>query len=539
MGRKMRTTKIFNIPKIAVYLAILVAGGAIYGIEAEQQSLPFRSRSSDGGVSSGPANYSVFPLVPSAPLVGIVDNSIDEKSYYIGGGDVLHIYIVDLPTMNYTGVVNQNCDIIISNLGIIHIGKVTLARAKEIVVEYMREKLRRPNEIRVVLENVKNVSLYVFGSVGNPGTYNFSGMSRLWDVLKATGADLSNNNFRAVRRTNKDTVTFFDMHKYLYKEDFSQNPYIYPGDEFSVFPALNRVYITGAGLRAWMNGFVPILPNERAGDFLSLFFFSENADTEHILISRTENGREYTMTTINLEENADFSLRNNDVITIPVKKDLSELCMVTVSGEVARTGVYPIAKSGTKVQSVIALAGGFTTFADSQATIVLRRSKPAPSIVAPGNRSEAEGTIRPEMTSALTIMSTTRDFQVIRLKDFPETPLRSGDQIMVRRMEGMVYVSGSVKHPGGFPFVPDKKKEYYLRLAGGCNEFADKKNISILASYGDVFQKKSNRDNIADGDVIAVPVSKEYKLLTMVILPALSAILATVGIVVSVLAVRR
>lgn len=528
----------FRIVRVAICLAVAFA----CRINSDDVPNAPRRANADGqvGVSPSGTSYSIFPLAPNAPLSGILDNSIDEKAYYVGGGDVFRIFVVDLPSMHYVASVNQNCDLIIPTLGIIPLGKVTLVRAKELITDFMHQKMKRPNEIRVVLEGVKYATVYAFGSVSSPGSYSFYGITRLWDVLRTiTNGSFSDNNFRAVRRINKDSTDYFDLFTFLYKGDFSQNPYVYPGDQLYVFPALSRVFITGAGLRGWISGYVPILPDEAATDFLSHFFFNENADVEHILIQRTDDNIHYEQVTFNLKQKQVFSLKNNDIIAIPIKKDYPQICIINVSGEVMLPGAYSIMKSGSSVQALVALAGGYTSFADSGKTVILRRGKQAPPLLAAGNKSDGEASIRPEMGASFGMTITTRDFQVIRVKEHQEVTLESGDQILVPRAEPLVFVSGSVKYPGGYPYKPNQNKNYYIRCAGGQTERADKGNIAIVTFYGDITQTKGVNAEIDKGDLIIVPMSREYKLFNLVILPSLSIVLASLGVLIGILATTR
>jgi protein involved in polysaccharide export with SLBB domain len=531
--------KTFRTARAAICIAVAFAC-RINGEDIPTTAQSRLSANGQLGVAPAGAGYSVLPPTPTVPLSGIVDNSVDEKTYYIGGGDAFRIFVVDLPSMNYSASVNQNCDLIIPTLGIIPLGKVTLSRAKELIAEYMHQKMKRPNEIRVVLERIKNATIYAFGSVSSPGTYSFYGITRLWDVLKTiTNASFSDNNFRAVRRINKDSTDYFDLFTFLYKGDFSQNPYVYPGDQLYVFPALNRVFITGSGLRGWINGQIPILPDEAATDFLSHFFFNENADLEHILIQRTDDNVHYEQVVFNLKQNQVFYLKNNDIVTVPIKKDYPQICIASVTGEVTRPGAYSIMKNGSSVPALIALAGSYTSFADTGKVVILRRAKQAPPLLAAGNKSDGEASIRPEMGASFGMTITTRDFQVIRVKEHPGVTLESGDQILVPRTEHMVFVSGSVKYPGGYPYKPNQYKNYYIKCAGGYTERADKGNIAIITFYGDITQTKGVKAELDEGDLIIVPMSREYKLFNMVILPSFSIILASLGVFMGILATTK
>jgi polysaccharide export outer membrane protein len=539
------TARVSRLVKGAGYTGIVVASLFFaYESYAQETTQGLGSYSAPAATSAGttpagatPVDFSSLSSLPgtakSTFLSAPVDNAIDEDNYYIGGGDKFHIFLVRMPSQGYDGTVNQNGDLLIPTIGIIPVGKVTLARAKAIIAEYMYQKLKQPNEIRISLDGIKTAQITGFGSVNNPGTYVFSGATRLWDALKAmTSGNMSDLNFREVCRKNLDSVAYFDILKFLYKGDFSQNPYVYPGDELYITPATKRVFIGGGGLKAWISGRIPIHPHERLADFLSFFFFHEYADSEHILVSRTDNGRSSQLITVNLNLKQDFYLQDRDGIIIPIKgggisNDTS--AMVSVGGEVVRGGVYPIPKSGTSVQVIIALAGGYTAYADTNKTVVLRMDKKPP----PPNLMDAIS--RPEISGALAVAGATKDYLVIRLKDHPETIVQNGDHVWVPRKENMVFISGCVKFPGAYAFKPHQKKDYYIDLAGGFAERADKSNIAIVTPYIEAYLSKSSSAEIEGGDFIAVPVKTQYKFYDKVIAPTISTILSAGGFLIAIL----
>jgi protein involved in polysaccharide export with SLBB domain len=515
--------------------ALLAVCGFLAGNSLAQMAAP-PSASIVNAVGTG--DYSLSSSMKgSSSSTNAIDNAIDEDAYFIGGGDKLHIYLVDMPSMNYVGIITQDYFFLEPTLGVIPIGgKRSLASAKKIIADSMNQKLKgkSANRVRILFEGVKTAHITAFGSVINPGTYSFPGSMRLWDVLKAVSSgSISNINFREIRLQNGDSVAYYDLLTFLYKGDFSQNPYIYPGDRLFLSPVTRRVYAGGAGLRAWINGQIPLRKDENAKDFLSLFFFSENADSEHITIQRTENSRESQQITFNLKSNQDLSLKNNDLIMVPVKSDSSEIHLVNATGELVRPGAYPIPKNGTAVQTIIALAGGFTSFADTNRTVILRISKkPPPTAVSDGHS-------RPEMNAALAVAAATKDYLIIRTKNHPETLLKPGDNLYIPRIENTVYLSGCIKVPGGYAFKPNKKKEYYVRLAGGYSERADKTNIAVITPFLDAYQSKSTNAEIGAGDFIVVPVNREYKLYERIILPTLSMLLASAGFLIGIVSLIR
>jgi protein involved in polysaccharide export with SLBB domain len=501
-----------------------------------------------GGDMSAPGsvNYSLSPdyRFSGAGSPIDADNSIDENAYYIGGGDVFRIYIADIPSMNYTGTVNESGDLYLPSLGIASLGKITLARAKVLIADFVKTKLKKQYDIRVSLLRVKDASISISGSVASPGTYTFPGYLRLWDALKiankereqpATSLYLNDYNLRAVglRHLGGDSLITCDLLIYLLKGDFSQNPYIYPGDYLTILPATNRVYV-GGGIKGVLSGLVPIHQDERIGDFFSFFSFDPNADSQHILIQRMDESRNYQITTIDIasKESRDFRLKNNDIITVPYLKDFSEIFIVSVAGEVNHPGVYPISKRKTTVHQVLSLAGEYTPFANADKAAVIRHSKIPASLFSHGSSQELNeplAAMRPELSSGLVMMTATKDYSVILIKDHPETILEPNDQIVIPRAEHMVYISGSVDRPGAYAFSPNKKVNYYIDLAGGITSRANKDNITIAEVYGDVFQT-STRTDVEDGDIIVVPLAQQYRFLTTILLPLASLFIATAGL---------
>ena len=565
---------------LAAMLSAICLGLFATGVQGQGASLsPFLKNSESSDELNPPLNVNYASLArPSASPANMVDNSIDEGAYFVGGGDVFHISIVNIPSMNCSGVVNQNGDLYIPTLGLVPLGKVTLARAKELIAESVRRQLKKPNAIYISLQKVKIVTVSVSGAVTSPGTYELPGTLRLWDAIKAANnsskdprsapINLCDYDLRAVRRSNRDSTSYFDLLSFLYKGDIAQNPYIYPGDQLVLFPAANRVYVYGE-VKGALSGMVPIRSNERLSEFLSLFTLGANADSGHILVQRNDESNQsfaFNMkqksglnvditsreksgnaatpvllhndgnqtTDFDAQQGSDFNLKNGDIITIPTKTNASEVFVVTVNGEVARPGMYPIAKNATSPQAIIELAGRYNSYANADKTVIIRNSKLSSNALTPqSGKASSIGefltSVRPELSSGINMMFATKDFSIIRIKDHPETCLEPWDQIVVPRMEHVVYVSGNVKRPGGYRYEPNKGKSYYINLAGGLTGKANKSNIYLIASYGDVLQA-CDRDVMEDGDVIVVPMSQEFKAMSTIVIPIAGIVLSALGV---------
>ena len=467
------------------------------------------------------------------------DNSIDPQSYFIGGGDVFLVSAVELPSVRYTGTVNENCDVYIPDLGIIKIGRTTLAQAKKTIADFVGSKLRKRVEVYVSLVKTKTAVVTVSGSVSAPGTYRLSGTFRLLDAVKMANNEvlpsLTEFNYREIECRNKDSLRYYDAFKFLFKNDLSQNPYVYPGDNISLAYAKTRVYLLGS-IKNPIAGLVPIKQDEPLAEFLSLFTFDASADSGHIIVQRSQGGTAGENTIYSLVRPEPFPLKDHDLVIVSEKENYPQVIAVSIKGEVRRPGVYPLVKDVTKAGDILDQAGGPTKTGNVDRAFVIRHKKILTEEMKQKNVSRSmmsgalsDNSVRPEINAGFFHMNASGDFSIIRLSDYKNgLQLEADDEIVVPQKEYCVYVSGSVRHPGAYAFVAGKTRDYYIGQAGGYSSKADKTNTFVVAYYESVAQEKEN-GALEEGDVIVVPDSQQYKFLSMVFIPILSMIAITIS----------
>ena len=475
------------------------------------------------------------PLRSSEPQA---DNSVDPESYYIGGGDVFLVSAVELPSVRYTGTVNENCDVYIPDLGIIKIGRTTLSRAKKTIAGFVGSKLRKQAEMYVSLVKTKTAVVTVSGAVAAPGSYRLPGTFRLLDAVKMANNGelpaLTEFNYREMECRNRDSLRSYDAFRFLFKNDLSQNPYVYPGDNIALAYAKTRVFLHGS-IKNPVTGTVPIKQDEPLAEFLSLLTFDASADSGHIIVQRSQGGTAGENLIYSLGRPEPFLLRDHDLVIVSEKENYPQVIAVSIRGEVRRPGMYPLIKDVTKAGDILDQAGGPTKQGNIDRIFVIRHKKIFVEELKRNNpKAEAsaisvENSVRPEINSGLSRMNATGDFSIIRLSDYKNGPLlESEDEIVVPKKEYCVYVSGSVRHPGAYAFAAGKTRDYYISQAGGFSSKADKTNAFVVTYYGSMAQEKEN-GALEEGDVIVVPDSQQYKFLSMVFIPILSAIAITIS----------
>ena len=503
-----------------------------------------RSRVSDPNALNF-SGTSAIPASPAAALpfqlqAGIIlpnDNSINADEYLIGSGDVFFATVVELPAMKYTIAVDQSGRALIQNVGMVDIGKITYTNAKKIIAESISAILRNPSEIYVTLIQTKNATVSFTGQVYFTGSHEFPGTTRLLDAITAanngTMPAVSNADLRQVQLTNGDSTTVYDLLAYLHKGDKTQNPYIYPGDQVRINPTTASVFISGAIITP-VTGRYPLKKGETLREFLSMFTMDNTADTNNIVVFQTAGNSQKT---ISLSE-ADYVLNNLDAITIPVQRNRPDIFTVSITGEIASPGHYPIVENSTSARQLIEMAGGPKTTANMDLAIVARPFRNLPERFA--NSAPPLSLVRQESGVGASMAWATQDYSIIRLVFYnsDQIILEPGDQVVIPKRDNFVYVSGSVKNPGAYPFLHGKDVHHYVARAGGFSSNADRSNIRVLVKYGDFVQSVEPRC-VEAGSVIVVPPAVQYKFLSQVLLPLITTALTTVGVGISIYTLTR
>lgn len=469
----------------------------------------------------------------------IADNSIDEESYYIGGGDHFSISLIDFPSHSYEGKVNQNNDLHIPEIGVIKLGRITLSKAKDVITRYFQEKVKKNTNVYVSLINIKESTVYINGMVSSPGRYVLPGTMRLLDALKCANEEqlppLNDCDYRDVKSSSRDTTNSYDLLKYILSGDLSQNPYIYPGDNITLNLASNKVYLTGA-VKSIISGSIPVKPNETVGSFLSNFKLDAAADSGKIILQTSEDGVRKALN-LKLPDDSEIQLKDRDLIIIPNKENYTDIAIVSVSGEAVRPGAYPTSKRSSTVKEILNYAGGNNQFGDLSRAVVIRRGKIIPKelSLSSNNHDLRINATRPEINSSISLMNMSNDFAIIPITDDNDIYLEPGDEIYIPRIENFVYVSGAVKRPGGYEYKKGKPLKYYIEQAGGFDKKADKANITVVTRYSDILQITDGK-NIQEGNIIVVPISQQNKVFSSIILPVIQAVATTIGMLLAIYA---
>jgi protein involved in polysaccharide export with SLBB domain len=95
----------------------------------------------------------------------------------------------------------------------------------------------------------------------------------------------------------------------------------------------------------------------------------------------------------------------------------------------------------------------------------------------------------------------------IYYNDFSQDmPLANGDIVVIPFRQYFVLVSGAVKLPGRYPYVPDRQAGYYIGLAGGRD---DLQNNGRGVTVTDMNKRKIKADAVIEPEMIVwVPINR-------------------------------
>lgn len=272
--------------------------------------------------------------------------------------------------------------------------------------------------------------------------------------------------------------------------------------------------------------------------------FTESADITTAEITRydaePEVGRNIGHVSVNLQmqgdQGLDLELTPFDQLTIRQMPNWTEYETVYVAGEVNSPGVYSITKHDT-VSSLIVRAGGLTEFAEPRGAIFLReelrqneqrmleefRTRLEREVVTRRLQSDSSSSglgtsdISELLDRIAEVTATGRlviDLPSILLGEArpQEDPiLRDGDQLLIPRTQQEVSVIGEVNRPTSHLYERSLSVSDYINRSGGYSPDADRRNVYIIRSSGEVVSFGDSRwffqesARLSAGDTIIVP----------------------------------
>lgn len=211
----------------------------------------------------------------------------------------------------------------------------------------------------------------------------------------------------------------------------------------------------------------------------------------------------------------DLVLRDYDRVSVRMKPEFSEPRIVRVTGEALYPGIYAIREEGERLSDLIKRFGGFKSTAYLPGVRLVRH--PGIAGVPARNPSVAETALIDSLGRPLPIpprlASSEMPIDIERVLRNPNSisnvVLQAGDELIIPRDPGVVYVQGQVNTPSSVPYREGASLRYYIRQAGGYTRNADKGNIVVILPNGKKWEPSGfflgSDPEILSGSTIIVP----------------------------------
>jgi polysaccharide export outer membrane protein len=362
----------------------------------------------------------------------------------------------------------------------------------------------------------------VSGAVRFPGTYELKSGYRIADLIEAAGGltfDAYLNRAYLIRKTEdlSSVIQNFHLGDVVLKNS-SENVLLEKHDVIDVFSKREfleefKVSIEGAVLRS-------VSKDYAEGMTLNdLIFYGGGLKKEAAnnvieisrVVSTSEDGKE-TLARVIIkrvtvdgeleidEASKNFPLSPMDQVFVRKNPDFDIQENITIRGEVAYPGDYPILQKDEKILDLIARAGGLTPYAFIPSAKLYRLDKTI-------------GTVVIDLEEAFRSPDSRLNYI-----------LKDGDIIDIPTVNQLVSVSGAIGHPkldslatiSSF-YRPGRRAKYYIKKdAGGFDQYAKKRSTKVVNPDGSAGYTKKvlffNRyPEVNEGATVSVEYKKKAK----------------------------
>ena len=385
--------------------------------------------------------------------------AIGTAGYPVTPGDSFTlIYSDGRDTVTLQLQADSDCRVMIQSIGVVDAAGLTYSEFKD-QVEELIAKYYTYSSPQLVMKGCGVFPVRISGEVVYSQYVTAWGLSRLSDLAAYATPYASTRSVTVIYRDGSEKD--YDLYAALREDSVGDNPLLTPGCEVRFNRAESIVTISGA-VRT------PGVYQPLAGESLAQMIDSygngllNSADGRSISVSNYTAGR-YTAKQISIDEAGSYIPADGDVISIA--SGTQSMPYLTITGAIAADSAstltaasrmnYNFLPGETALQMVRNISSRLLATSDISAIYILRGSSK----------------IYVDASTALTTAEN------------GDTYLEQGDIVVIPFSQLTVTVTGAVKSPGTFTYVPDRSTDYYINLAGGFTDTATQ-GVKILDRDG-------------------------------------------------------
>lgn len=427
-----------------------------------------------------------------------VELAMSSADYMVTAGDIYTLsFAVGSTPVSYTIPVDSSYRVRVANLAVLDATGMSFVKLKR-QVEDIVTKNYPMSAVQFVLLNPSTFNVRLVGEVKQSKETQAWALTRLSEVLQDDLTSYASSRIVTITSQSGQKKTY-DLFQASRFGDLTQDPYLRPGDVITIGRAERIVNIKGAVERP---GQYELLAGENLKELIEYYAngYTTYADPSKIEVSRTYGfnsvqKKEETLywDGVALEENKE--LINYDVVTISSYQNLRPV--VFVEGAIAAPETIESTKSEGNV-SVVETSSGIPSsssrmvfpFVEGRSYIAFVRSNV--NLFTPVSDTDRAYVMRKGTIIPIDVTRIMHDVEYN-----PDLLMEPYDVLHIPFQSFKVRVSGSVKNPGQYPYVPNRTYEYYISLAGG---FITSENVGSSVIITDVDGKRMNKREVITPD---------------------------------------
>ncbi len=262
--------------------------------------------------------------------------------YIINVGDIFDLSLYGKSNKNKQVTVNHNGDILISELGAVHVAGMPFNKAKAKLIASL-ESAYSSSTAYVDLSTFSSIQVTITGQVYAPGIYNVQSFSTVLDALKTAQGVLPEGSMRNVLlKRNGKTIAHFDLYALIRYGVSKNNKFLRFGDVIVVPSIQNDVSLLGA---VRTPGIFELKKNETLADLLNYASnLSATAKKFGIKVKRFDENSHISIESVALSDAKKYRLKKGDIVYVRPISD-REIKSVSLFGNVVFPGERSIKKS--------------------------------------------------------------------------------------------------------------------------------------------------------------------------------------------------
>ena len=278
------------------------------------------------------------------------DDTVLPNSYPLKPGDEIAVSIFGASQTDFILRLDEQGFVEFPNTFRMPLQGVPLGQARRLLSDRLKQFYTfRNGQLSVRIQAAQSVTVNVFGEVEQNGSFALSSLNTGFNALVAAGGPTERGSVRNIQLVQGDETTELDVYAYLQNPTEASANFL--GDNATIYVPLATTIVTvEGGVQR------PMRYELKAGETLAdLVAFAgglrTRAETGAVRVTRYVNSA-LEVLTVDLATAGSFSLRDEDIVTVPVITNPVEN-FVAVEGAVLLPGRYPY-KDGLSLADLVA-----------------------------------------------------------------------------------------------------------------------------------------------------------------------------------------